>query len=280
MIKSQSIFALPFFFFCHMKPLPSRRVLCTPYNHAPFHFMQSHMRKVYVWLAVTCHLHFWQDDRYLLRATAVTRGWNGYRNRSQHRKLTLEKKNLPPLPQGFEPATFQSRVRCSNHWAIPAPWSLSYPRSRINNHGCIPKVTKWWNYKDILESARTRYLLEHNAYHNGNVADIGYRSPVVEDTYPSEWRPTTASPSIKSWFCLPWLTISKQCCLQCNGVSILTWLKVLKREPLIALGFLQKGALVSAIAQRMALQVTSSSPSLSPSSVLKFTWLQSWWYPE
>ena len=28
---------------------------------------------------------------------AVTRGWNGYRNKSQHRKLTLEKKILPPL---------------------------------------------------------------------------------------------------------------------------------------------------------------------------------------
>ena len=49
-----------------------------------------------------------------------TGGWNGYRNKSQHRKSTLEKKILPPLQQGFEPATFQSRVRCSNHWAIPA----------------------------------------------------------------------------------------------------------------------------------------------------------------
>ena len=84
----------------HMKLLPSRRVLCTPYcayNHAPCHFMQSHIRKVYACLAVTCHLHFWQNDRGLLRATAVTRGWNGYRNKSQHRKLTLEKKILPPL---------------------------------------------------------------------------------------------------------------------------------------------------------------------------------------
>ena len=51
----------------------------------------------------------------------VTRGWNGYRNKSQHRKSTLENKILPPFQQGFEPATFQSRVRCSNHWAIPAP---------------------------------------------------------------------------------------------------------------------------------------------------------------
>ena len=105
---------------CHMKLLPSRRVLCTPYNNAPCRFMQSHIRKVYACLAVTCHLHFWNTDRGLLRATAVTRGWNGYRNKSQHRKLTLEKKILPPLQQGFEPATFWSRIRRSNHWAIPA----------------------------------------------------------------------------------------------------------------------------------------------------------------
>ena len=97
----------------------SAQVLCTPYNHAPCHFMQSHIRKVYACLAVICHLHFWRNDRGLLRATVVTQGWNGYRNKSQHRKLTLGKKILPPLLQGFEPATFRSRVRRSNHWAIP-----------------------------------------------------------------------------------------------------------------------------------------------------------------
>ena len=59
---------------CHMKLLPPRRVLCTPYNHEPCHFMQSHIRKVYACLAVTCHLHLWQNDLGLLRATAVTRG--------------------------------------------------------------------------------------------------------------------------------------------------------------------------------------------------------------
>ena len=57
----------------------SRRVLCTPYDHAPCHFMQSHIHKVYACLAVTCHLRFWQNDRGLLHATAVTLGWNGYR---------------------------------------------------------------------------------------------------------------------------------------------------------------------------------------------------------
>ena len=80
---------------------------------------------MYACLAVTCHLHFWQNDRDFLRATAVTRGWNGYRNKGQHRKSTLEKKILPPFQQGFEPATFQSRVRRSNHWAIPAPGTSS-----------------------------------------------------------------------------------------------------------------------------------------------------------
>ena len=58
----------------HKTEAISAQVLCTPYNHAPCHFMQSHIRKVYAYLAVTCHLHFWQNDRDLLRATAVTRG--------------------------------------------------------------------------------------------------------------------------------------------------------------------------------------------------------------
>ena len=66
-------------------------------QHVPCHFTQSHIRKVHACLAVTCHLHFWQNDRDLLRATAVTRGWNGYWNKGQHRKLTMEKKILPPL---------------------------------------------------------------------------------------------------------------------------------------------------------------------------------------
>ena len=52
------------------------QVLCILDNHAPCHFMQSHIRMVYACLAVTCHLHFWQNDRALLRVTVVTRGWN------------------------------------------------------------------------------------------------------------------------------------------------------------------------------------------------------------
>ena len=98
-------------------------VLCTPYNHTLVYTITSYTA-TYVGdmcLAVTCYLHFWQNARNLLRAIAVTRGWNEHRNKSQHRKLTLEKKIFPPLLEGFELATFQSRVQRSNHWAIPAP---------------------------------------------------------------------------------------------------------------------------------------------------------------
>ena len=75
---------------CRKKLLPSRSVLCTPYNHALCHFMKATcIRKVHVCLAVTCHLYFWQSDQDLLHATAVTREWKGSRNMSQHTKLTL-----------------------------------------------------------------------------------------------------------------------------------------------------------------------------------------------
>ena len=50
-------------------------------TNAEARFNIIHIRKVYACLAVTCHLHLWRNDRGLLRATAVTRGWNGYRNK-------------------------------------------------------------------------------------------------------------------------------------------------------------------------------------------------------
>ena len=70
---------------------------------------------MYACLAVTYHLHFWQNGWDLLRATVATQEWNRYQSKSQHRKSTLEKKILLLLLQGFEPATFQSRVQRFNH---------------------------------------------------------------------------------------------------------------------------------------------------------------------
>ena len=74
--------------------------------------------RVHVCLAATCHLHLWQNDWGLLGATAVKWGWNGYWNMSQHRKLTMEKKLLPP---GLEPMMFWPWVWHFNHQAIPTP---------------------------------------------------------------------------------------------------------------------------------------------------------------
>ena len=56
-----------------LMPLESAAVsACSVYTTQPCHFMQGHIRKVYACLAVTCHLHLWQNDLDLLRATAVT----------------------------------------------------------------------------------------------------------------------------------------------------------------------------------------------------------------
>ena len=73
-----------------------------------YHFIWSH--GMHVCLAVTSPLHFWQNDQDLLCATAVTCRWNEYQNKSQHRKLTLEKKIILPLLQGLRPKTFWSQV--------------------------------------------------------------------------------------------------------------------------------------------------------------------------
>ena len=75
---------------CHVKLLPSRRTFCVNHTtkHISRHFMESRIRRMHSCLAETCHLHFWQTDRDILRATAVTRGWNKYQNKSRHRKHT------------------------------------------------------------------------------------------------------------------------------------------------------------------------------------------------
>ena len=70
---------------------------CSVYTINQFTSLYSkpHAYRVHVWLAVTCHLHFWQNDQDLLHAAVVTPGWNRYGNESQHKELTQEKKILP-----------------------------------------------------------------------------------------------------------------------------------------------------------------------------------------
>ena len=87
-------------------------------NQLQSHFIWSHIRRMYVCLPVSYHLHFGQNDWDLLCATAVRQGWNGYQI-SQHRKLTLENKIILP---GIKPLTFWSWALCST----PEP-SLTQP---------------------------------------------------------------------------------------------------------------------------------------------------------
>ena len=101
------------------------QVLCTPYNHALCHFMQSHIRKVYACLAVTCHLHLWQNDRDLLRATEVTRGWNGYRNKGQHRKSTMEKKMSRRSSRDSNPRPFNHESGALTTKLSPPPFQAT-----------------------------------------------------------------------------------------------------------------------------------------------------------
>ena len=81
---------------CHMKLQPSRRMFCV--HHTT---MQSHIRKVYASLAVTCHLHFWQNDRDLLRATAVTRGVEQIPKLESAQIVDPGEENSPAAPTGI-----------------------------------------------------------------------------------------------------------------------------------------------------------------------------------
>ena len=84
--------------------------------------MQSHIRKVHACLAVTCHLHFWQNDWDLLRAAAVTRGWNGYQNESAQ-KVDPGKETAPTAPAGIR--------TCDLSVTSPVLKTLSYPHSQM-----------------------------------------------------------------------------------------------------------------------------------------------------
>ena len=71
-------------------------------TNAEARFNKIHIRKVYACLAVTCRLHFWQNDRDFLRATVVTRGWNGYRNKTESaQKVDPGEENFPAVPAGI-----------------------------------------------------------------------------------------------------------------------------------------------------------------------------------
>ena len=87
----------------------SWRVLCTPYNHAPCHFMQSIICKVLACLAASCNLRFWQNDRGLLRATAVTWGWMDTEIRVSTESWPWRRKFSRPSSRDSNPRPFDHK---------------------------------------------------------------------------------------------------------------------------------------------------------------------------
>ena len=136
---------------CHMKLLPSRRKFCV--HHTTMHHVTlgkaTYLRCVY--LAVTYHLHFWQNDRGLLHAAAVTRRWNGYRNKSQHRKLTLEKKILPPLLQGHDDGKRQLTVEANRYRSqSTVDWPIANLRVGLYSQ-IVHRFRSEWNTSEKYE---------------------------------------------------------------------------------------------------------------------------------
>ena len=79
-------------FACELVPVRFPHYVCGIVS--PLQFVGSRM---YPCLSVTCHQHFWHNDRGLLRATAVTRGWNGHRIRASTQSL-LRRRNFSRRP--------------------------------------------------------------------------------------------------------------------------------------------------------------------------------------
>ena len=92
---------------------------------------------------------------------AVTWGWNGHRIKSQHTKLTMERKILLPLLLGFELATFGSRVRHSNQQAILAS-AVACKRPRSLCQKC------WWQVTPRSRSGLTMPLSRQCGNLSGN----------------------------------------------------------------------------------------------------------------
>ena len=95
----------------------SAHVQCTPFNHAWVH----------VRLAATFHLHFWQNGRDLLRASVVTRGWNGYQKLirvSTENWPWKKNKKKPRSLRDWNPQPFDHEFGTLPLSCPRSPWSL------------------------------------------------------------------------------------------------------------------------------------------------------------
>ena len=133
--------------------------LCFSFYYLCFSFYYLCFSFYYLCLGVACCMHFWQNDRGLSRATALTQVWNGHHIKSQYTKLTLEKKSLTLLLPGFKLATFWSRVWRSNE--VGGGWLC-----------CCAGIV----WEPIRKGAHTQLVREHSA---SPLSSLGHCGPIL-----------------------------------------------------------------------------------------------------
>ena len=115
-------------------------------NVLQFHYIRT--RRVHVCLVVTCHLHFGQNDRDLLHATLVTRGWNGYE--SAQKSGPTEEIFSRPSDRGANPRPFDhesaalplSYLRPRFTWQ---PWPMRVLSGLNTTHTVSANLSSAWN---------------------------------------------------------------------------------------------------------------------------------------
>ena len=80
---------------------------------------------MYACLGVNCHLHFWQNDRSLLRATAVTRGWNGHLIRVSTQSWLWRRKSSRQSSRDSNSQPFDHESGTLTNMLSRLPWSIS-----------------------------------------------------------------------------------------------------------------------------------------------------------
>ena len=80
-------------------------------------------------------------------------------NKSQHTKLTLEKKILPPLLPGFEHATFRSRVRrfTDKLSRLPPLWYLIHNNNNTIHRGFVESLCQYGDVNFLAPLSHTQY---------------------------------------------------------------------------------------------------------------------------
>ena len=104
----------------------SALILCIRYSHASAYSVTSFEATFIGCICIfSCHLApaLLAERLVSFICYCGTQGWNGYGNKSQHRKLTLEKTEETPsaAPAGTRTCDLSVTSHARYHWAIPTP---------------------------------------------------------------------------------------------------------------------------------------------------------------